>query len=160
MILYGDGDFASSMRGVRSAPTTALRKACEVACGVLWVRLADEHRTTKCCSRCGCVLDRVSAVVPARVHKAAAAREARALPPGWTPTPARPIPKWRLTRGLYYCTPCAAQGRGFRHRDFDAALLLLRSELHKEAHGGVPLPFLQRGRHAEASAGRFFMEPQ
>jgi len=173
VIMYGDGDFAATLRGTFSSPTTSLRRACVVACGAGWVRPADEHRTSKCCSdpKCGGVLDRVAAATPQRIYAGAEARAAAALPPGFSRAPPRPIPPWRVVRGMYYCPTCALTGRGFRHRDFDAARLMLRNELHKEAHGGPPpvggapdtrhpLPFLRRGQHLEPPPGRFWMMPE
>jgi hypothetical protein len=97
VILYGAATFAATGRGRRSAPTTAMRKACVTACGAAWVVDADEHRSTKCCSGCGCVLARVEQPTPWRVYAAADARAEAPLPLGWarpppTSAPRRPAP--------------------------------------------------------------------
>ena len=97
------------------------------------------------------------APTPARIYEAAAARAAARLPWGWTRPPPRPILPWRVVRGMMRCDSDVCRGFSYRHRDGDAALLLLRNELHKEAHGGEPLHFLRHVRHAEEPPARFYL---
>jgi hypothetical protein len=159
MILYGDASFSATMRGTHSSPTTSMYRACVTVCGAAWVRQVDEHRTTKCCSACGCVLGRVLAVTPLRVFAAAAARAAAVLPGGWARPPPRPKPPWTKVRGLYRCPSAACSATSFRHRDGDAARLMLRNALYEEAHG-EPLPFLKRERRNEETPRVFSLWPE
>jgi hypothetical protein len=160
VVLYGSAAFAATGRGRRSAPTTAARAACVTVCGARNVHDVDEHRTTKCCSWCDCVLDHVYAPTPLRVHLAAAARAEGGLPLGWRRPPAPPVRAWAKTRGLLRCPSAECWARSFRHRDFDAARLILRNEEHRAGNAGEPLPFLKKGRRPyEEPAGRFTLWP-
>ena len=130
MILYGNAKFASSGPGRRAGPTVRMRKACVDVCGVSWVRDADEHRSSKCCSGCGEVLATVTAPTPQRVLKANAARLKKQAKSGYGL--ARPASARRTVRGKMLCrnTACPV---GFVHRDIDAAKLILLNALAKEA---------------------------
>ena len=158
VILYGAAKFAATGKGRKSTPTTAMRAACVKACGAAWVRDVVEHRNTKCCSfpDCALVLEKVWAPTPERIYAAAEARAEAPLPWGWTRPPPRPIHPWRVVRGLQHCGGHECRARAFRHRDVDAARLLLVNELHREAHGGEPLSYLRQGvRHVEVIPPHF-----
>ena len=159
VILYGAAMFAATGRGRRSAPTTAMRKACVTACGAAWVRDASEHRSTKCCSSCGCVLDKVWAPTPERVYDAAAAKAQRELPEGWARAPARAVAPWSVVRGMLRCDTDECRARSLRHRDGDACRLILANALAEDAavqRGGAAadgtLPCMRGGRHADDPA--------
>ena len=157
VVLYGSAKFAATGKGRFSSPTTAMRAACVKVCGAAWVRNVDEHRSTKCCSCCGYVLAKVWARTPERIYAAAAARAAAPLPWGWTRPPPRPIPAWRVVRGLQRCDSPMCSASAFRHRDVDAARLILRNALHADAHGGEMLHFLRHVRHVEATPPTFLL---
>jgi hypothetical protein len=156
VILYGKASFAASGRGRHSSPTTAMRKAFEAVFGAAWVRDADEHRSTKCCSYCYGVLDKVWAQTPERVYAAAEARAARQLPWGWSRPPPRPVAGYRVVRGELRCPSDACRARSFRHRDVDAARLIYDNAFAFEATG-APLACMARGRHDEDPPGRFYL---
>ena len=56
VIAYGAAKFAPTGRGERAVPTEAMRKRCANHYKVVPV---DEYRTTKCCHRCGSVVQQV-----------------------------------------------------------------------------------------------------
>ena len=164
---YGDAAFNATGRGRPSAPTTAMHEACVAACGARWVRKADEHRSTKCCARCGEVLEyvhggggtvapggghprpspphppppprKVTALTPDRVYAAAARRAATPLPNGWQRPPPRPLPEFRPVRGLLHCgsASCRAAGVTFVHRDVNAAVNILNNAVSLGAGTGM-----------------------
>jgi len=148
VIVYGSAAFAATGRGRHSSPTTTMRAACVAACGAAWTRDADEHRSSKCCSACGCVLTRVESPTPYRVYAAAAAKAARELPFGWKRPPARPVRAWRVVRGLLYCGQDACRERPLRHRDGDACRLILDNALAVDAGRGT-LDCMRKGKHAD-----------
>ena len=131
-----------------------MRRACETVCGAEWVRDANEHRSTKCCSGCHLVLDRVVAETPARVYAAAEEKAARPLPGGWTRPPMRDIHPTRVVRGSLHCPTPTCSGKALVHRDTDACLLILQNELAVDAGRGT-LPCMQTGRHVELPAGLY-----
>jgi len=59
IIVMGDGSFASNARGSRSVPTVETRKAFIRKFGEDAVVEISEHRSTKCCNGCGCVLTKL-----------------------------------------------------------------------------------------------------
>lgn len=156
VILYGAAKFAATGRGRRSSPTTTMRSACVTVCGAEWVRDASEHRTSKCCSGCGCVLEKVWGPTPTRVYDAAAAKEARELPRGWSRPPARPIPATRIVRGLLHCGEEECRSRSFHHRDKNACRSILLNALSIDAGRGT-LPYMEHGRHDDGDAPPVFM---
>ena len=129
------------------------------ACGAAWVRDANEHRSSKCCSACGGVLDKVWSLTPERVYAAAAAKAERALPWGWVRPPARRIAAWRVVRGMLHCPAEACRARSLRHRDDDATPLILDNAISVDAGAGV-LECMLGGRHDEAPPGRFDLTPR
>ena len=137
-----------------------MRRACVIACGAAWVRDADEHRSTKCCSgaECGGVLDKVWAPTPDRVYAAAAAEAARPLPFGWSRPPARRVAPWRVVRGMLRCPWDECCARSLRHRDGDACRLILANALAVAAGDGT-LACMRRGRHDEDPPGVFDLLP-
>ena len=148
-VLYGDGNFAASGRGRKSAPTTSMRKACVDVLREPNVKDVDEHRTTKVCSTCHRVLDSVLAPPPPRMQLAAAKKAARGRP-------GRPLPRLIKVRGMLYCRYC----KKFVHRDGDAAKLLHESEMYKDAHN-KPLPCLAHGAHPEDKKPKpFVLKPR
>ena len=148
VILYGKADFAATGKGRHSSPTTTMRAACVAACGAAWVRDADEHRSTKCCSACSCVLARIEAPTPYRIYAAAAAKAARELPFGWKRPPARPVRAWRVVRGALFCGQDACREQPLRHRDGDATRLILDNALSVSAGRGT-LECMRKGPHAD-----------
>jgi hypothetical protein len=158
VILYGAAQFASSSRGRRPGPTTSMRHACVTVCGAAWVRDANEHRSSKCCSGCGCVLEKVWALTPERIYEAAAAREANALPLGWKRPPPRPIATWRIVRGLLHCGQDECRSRSLHHRDKDACRSILNNALSVDAGHGT-LPYMEKGQHNDNVPPVFYLWP-
>ena len=74
---------------------------------------------------------------------------------GWTRPPPRPIPSHRSVRGLQHCGSLLCAARAFRHRDVDAARLILRNALYADAHGGEMLHFLRHVVHEELTPPTF-----
>jgi hypothetical protein len=156
VILFGKVNFSASGRGRHSSPTTAMRKACVSICGADWVRDANEHRSTKCCSGCHLVLDKVVAATPERIYAKAAGKAARPLPEGWTRPPARDVHPTRIVRGMLFCPTPRCSGKQLKHRDTDACLLMLENEFAVDAGKGT-LPCMQTGRRMEElPAGIYF----
>jgi hypothetical protein len=158
LVLYGKVNFSATGKGRHSSPTTAARKACNTVCGNDWVRDANEHRSTKCCSGCHCVLDKVLALTPERIYAAAAAKAARPLPFGWVRPPARDIHPLRIVRGLLYCPSYECRTKALKHRDVDACRLILANALAVDAHFGT-LPCMAFGRREELPAGKHLLWP-
>ena len=158
VVLYGKVDFKATGRGRHSAPTTAARKACNTVCGNAWVRDASEHRSTRCCSGCHCVLDTVVALTPERIYAAAAAKAAQPLPYGWKRPPARQIYPVRTVRGLLFCPSYECRAKALKHRDVDACRLILANALAIDAHFGT-LPCMASGRRDELPAGKHVIWP-
>jgi len=162
VILYGDARFSASGRGRHSAPTTTMRGVCIRVCSEAWVRNADEHRSTKCCSSCGRVMDTVYAPTPPRIYRRAAARELNALPAGFTRPPAKPIPFWTKVRGMQHCSSTGCAARSLVHRDVDACRNILYNALAL-ARTQAPLPWMATGKHAgdpaKGAARRFYIQP-
>jgi hypothetical protein len=67
---------------------------------------------------------------------------------------------WRVLRGAQYCdnAECPRPDRRLRHRDVDAARLLLRGVLVIDATG-APLPFLRHVNHHDEPPGEFLLLP-
>jgi hypothetical protein len=137
VFLYGKVSFSATGRGRRSSPTTAMTRALIAVTGSSWVRDADEHRSTRCCSGCGNVLDKVVAPTPQRIYDAAAARALAPQPLGWQRPPERRISNYRVVRGMVQCyaTDLCRQRR-FRHRDDDANRLILHNQKSIDAGFG------------------------
>jgi hypothetical protein len=158
LVVYGGANFASSAKGAAAAPTTALYRACLAVFGRAAVRLATEHRSSKCCAGCGEVLQIVKSPVPTPAHAAARARkEAQRAAAGWEPL--RPLPRLLEVRGLRRCgrgNGCAYGGASFVDRDVNAALNILRAFVQLDAAGTLPA-HMRAGvdhRMADAAAER------
>ena len=154
IILYGNASFSATGPGRHSAPTTSMRPACVTACGVSWVRDADEHRSTKCCSGCGQVLALVYAPTPQRVLEANTKRLEKQAQSGYGL--ARPAYPRRKVRGMLLCRNPACSN-GFVHRDTDAAKLILLNALIKELHG-VGVDCMLHIRHHDPKVALFKLE--
>jgi hypothetical protein len=138
LIVYGGANFASSAKGAAAAPTTALYAACLAVCGPAAVRLATEHRSSKCCACCGGVLQWVATPMPSPAHAAARARiEAAREGRGWAPM--RPLSTLIDVRGLKRCpSPLCEREGAFVDRDVNAALNILRAFVQLDATGTLP----------------------
>ena len=163
VVLYGAAGFAASGRGRHSSPTTAARRAFVSVCGAAWVRDANEHRSTKCYSRCHGVLDKVHHLTPERIYAAAEARAEAPLPWGWSRPPPRAIPPWRVVRGMLYCPSDECRSFRLRHRDKDACPLIRENAFSVCAAGSAAAGTLEcmraKARPGEAPPGVFDMWP-
>ena len=155
VILYGCASFSATGRGRHSSPTTSMRASCIKTCGAAWVRDVSEHRSTKVCSHCHRVLDKVEVVTPERIYAAARAKGERALPLGWSRPPARTPRKTCLARGLQRCRYDECRAVSFRHRDIDPCRLILTNALSVDAGHGT-LPCMRTGHHPEDVINRPF----
>ena len=126
----------------------AMRASCIKACGVDWVRDCSEHRSTKLCSYCHRVLDRVVVDKPERIYAAALAKAERLLPLGWKRPPAREPHPTIIARGIQRCSYDECRAVSFRHRDVDPLRLIRDNAISIDAGHGT-LPCMATGHHAE-----------
>ena len=137
------------MKGRKPTPTSSMLAAGMAVCGRSWLRSVDEppyeHRSSKPCSGCGKVLDKVRAPTPIRVKLAAAARKARGVL-------TKKVPDTRIVRGLLLCRNPACPNPGFKHRDKHAALNI-RNNTVSVAAGRGGLKWMRRVRHLDAPPG-------
>jgi hypothetical protein len=163
VVLYGAAKFNASGRGRHSSPTTAMRRAFVTVCGAAWVRDANEHRSSKCCSRCHGVLDKVHHLTPERIYAAAAAKAETPLPMGWSRPPPRAIRPWRVVRGMLYCPSDECRSFRLRHRDKDACPLIHENAFSVCAAGSAAAGTIEcmraKARPGEAKPGVFDMWP-
>jgi len=156
IIVMGDGSFASNASGSRSVPTVATRKAFVTKFGEDAVVDITEHRSTKCCNGCGCVLAKLhtdlhSSFSQRRFAKKLGKKE-EDFAAGRTTVEPDPHQHSRRIEGLVQCTSseerCPLYGGRKLDRDGNAARTI--GDAFFAWLSCMPPPsFMEKGRHPE-----------
>lgn len=149
-IAYGDGQFAAAAAGRRAAPTCAVYLSCCKVMGQSHVRLATEHRSTKTCSTCGTVMQRVRSTVPPARHRYVPRHlwHDTYLLRGLLRCPNKDCGHADKPGGIAHehCVRLPGGAGAFVHRDIYAAVNILQAYLCLLDGQGVPV-HMQRGPH-------------
>jgi hypothetical protein len=151
MVAYGDAQFATSMKGIMTAPTTAAYLACVNVMGRANVVLTTEYRTSQCCSGCGGLLSNIYSDCLSKrqlsskiKYEAKTTENPNLLSRPWNSPLRFPV------RGLKICKhdDCPNKHRRFVDRDLNAARNIRAAFLSQDAGYGLP-PHLDRSNSAE-----------
>jgi hypothetical protein len=156
IIVMGDGTFASNARGSRSVPTIATRRAFVIKFGADAVIDVSEHRSTKCCNGCGCVLAKLhtdlhSNFSQRRFGKKLAKKQGD-FATGKTSIEPDPHQYSRRIEGMVQCTSskerCPLFGGRIVDRDGNAARTI-GDAFYAWLNGTSPPSFMEQGAHPE-----------
>jgi len=156
-IAWGDVRFAATMRGRPPTATTSVEAAARNALsarglygpGVL--HRIPEHRTSKCCGHCGCVLQLMWTAAGTSARELALAAKRAAAPPRGDADEA-PYGYRKIRGERRCCSPtCSAPERRIVDRDKGAARSIWGAA-RRLGRGEDPPSFMQRGKHNDGPA--------